>query len=297
LDRHRRGERIHIWHTPGDDRERIEEAAASTASGLTIDLEDSVHPGAKAKARATAHDFLAARQDLVGRTLVRVNQIGGPDWEADVTALCPVAETLLVPKISRVGDLQIFEERLLAAEREAAVPEGSRRIYLVVETPGLVAAIRPVLAAGGSRISGIFMGQADLTVEVGCEGVGPEGGFAPADTLLWAHGAVLFAAAEHDLPAFVSPWAPASDREARVRDMRRLFALGYDGMVIGSQQGLEDTEVARRPPAPQEEFARGVLAAFDEAAERGSGAVHFESWMMEAPHAEMARAVVRRSDR
>ncbi|HVS99891.1 MAG TPA: aldolase/citrate lyase family protein [Solirubrobacterales bacterium] len=291
MDGHRSGERRHIWHVAADDAEQIEEAAASGAAGLSLDLEDGVHPSGKVRARRNVAEFLAANPDVAARTVVRINQTQGSEWRADVDATCAVVETYLVPKLSTLADLRTLEGQLLAAERDNGLAEGSRRIYLSVETPGIAAELR-AMAAKSPRISGLFGGQADLTLEVGCAGIAEDGGFVPSPTVQWAHTPILYAAAEFGIPAFISVWIPAPDREARVREMRRLFALGYHGMIVGSAAAVEDAEIAWRPTPRQVEFAEGVVAAFESAERAGKSTAQYEGWGMEPPHLGMARRLL-----
>lgn len=296
MDDHRRGEMLHIYYQPADDRDALEAAFASAAAGFNIDLEDGVLPERKALARANVREMLAARPDIRRRAVVRINGIGSPLWQEDLAEIFEVTDTFLVPMLRSRDELDRLESALVEHERRHALSPLTKKLYLVVETAWLVANLREAVAAS-PRIRGVMVGQADLTVDVGCEGIGDEGGFVPSPTLEWANGVIVFAAAERGIPAFISPWAPGHDRVLRVREMRRMFALGYQGMVVGSAAGIEDVERAWRPTAAQTEFARGVRDAMTEASARGDGVASWDGWMAEAPHAEMARRVLDRAVR
>jgi citrate lyase beta subunit len=284
----------HIYYQPADDRDALATAFASAASGFNIDLEDGVLPERKALARANVREMLGARPDISRRAVVRINGISSPLWEEDLAETFEVTDTFLVPMLRGRDELDRLESALAEHERRHAVARLTKKLYLVVETAWLVANLREALAAS-PRIRGVIVGQADLTVDVGCEGIGDNGGFVPSPTLEWANATIVFAAAERGIPSFIAPWAPAGDRDRRVGEMRRLFALGYQGMVVGSAGGVEDVERAWRPAPAQVEFARGVRDAMAEASERGTGVAIWDGWTVEAPHGEMARRVLERT--
>jgi citrate lyase subunit beta/citryl-CoA lyase len=292
VDDHSRGERIHIWYVQGDDRAGLEAAAASRADAFNIDLEDGVLAPAKPLAREQVRNFLLAHPSIAARSMVRINPVGGTDWALDIATTCSAAHTYLVTMLSSAAELRQLDSELAARERQLGVTP--RGIYVVVETAAVVPNLREVLGAS-PRVRGIVVGQADLTVDVGCEGISENGGFVASALLDWVHGQILFAAAERRIPAFISPWSQASKRDVRVREMRRLFALGYHGMVVASDEAVEDVERAWRPTDEQVAFANGVVEAMREANEQGRGVGGFEGWGMEAPHAEMARQVLRRA--
>jgi len=293
MDDHRPGEMRHIWYVPADDRARLETAAGSAAHGLNLDLEDGVLPARKAAARTNIVALLEGRPELARRAVVRINDIGSAEWEQDVESIFGVTHTILVPMLRALDDLRRLEDVLVRLEEAHGVAVGSKRLYLVVETAWLVANLRETLAAS-QRIRGLIVGQADLTVDLGCEGISEDGGFVPSASVEWSHGAIVCAAAERRIPAFISPWAPNHDRAYRVREARRLFALGYQGMVIGSAEAVEDVDAAWRPSPAQAEFARLVLRGAAETKERGYGVAVCDGWATEAPHVEIARRVLRR---
>src|SRR5579875_122877 len=83
---------------------RFSKAASSGADVVIIDLEDSVGPADKDRARAAARDWLAAG----GRAAIRINGAGTPWYDADlamVRGIDPLAVVLPKADEESVGRL------------------------------------------------------------------------------------------------------------------------------------------------------------------------------------------------
>jgi citrate lyase subunit beta / citryl-CoA lyase len=295
MDAHARGDRIHMLYIPADDADKLGAAAASKAASLNIDLEDGVLPPRKADARRNTAALLEAQPEVARRSVVRVNELHTDWWLEDLAATIAHVQTYLIPKVSGPEDIAAVDAALRAAERTAGVPEGSRKIYAIVETAAAVIGVRELIAAS-PRITGVITGQADLTVDAGCEGIG-EHGFTPSPMLEWAHAQVLFAVRAAGLPVLVSPWAPNGQPEFQVREMRRLFDLGYHGMVVSAISALDAVEEAWRPSPGQAAFARGALAAREEAAAAGTGVTSYQGWLIEGSYLQIAERLLARDER
>ena len=75
-----------LLFVPGDRPERFAKAAESGADAIILDLEDSVAPAAKDKARAVVADYLAAPLSGPVRRLVRINPVDGGTLAEDLAA-------------------------------------------------------------------------------------------------------------------------------------------------------------------------------------------------------------------
>jgi len=85
---------------PGGSESKLEKAAGAGADVVVIDLEDSVAPEAKDRARMLAQDWLIAHrlQVLNSRRLarwVRINGLDTPFWREDLSAVVAVSNPTL----------------------------------------------------------------------------------------------------------------------------------------------------------------------------------------------------------
>src|ERR1700754_4545067 len=98
---------------PGSNARALEKARNLAADCLILDLEDSVAPDAKAKAREQIAQAIAAKGFGKREIWVRTHSLDTPWWRDDV-AMAGQAKPdgILVPKISTVDDLHTIGARL-----------------------------------------------------------------------------------------------------------------------------------------------------------------------------------------
>src|SRR5277367_2787089 len=91
---------------PGSNARALEKARNLAADGLILDLEDSVAPDAKAKARDQIAAAVAARGFGRREILIRTNSLDTSWWRDDIAMAGKARpDGILVPKISTVEDL------------------------------------------------------------------------------------------------------------------------------------------------------------------------------------------------
>src|SRR5215831_19329446 len=114
---------------PGDRPERFDRALGSGADVVILDLEDAVHPGRKAEARAAVADWHRRTPLANGRTLVRINDAATP-WFADDLAILRTLPGIgaMVPKA---------EARAVLTDVRAALGENPVLVPLIESALGL----------------------------------------------------------------------------------------------------------------------------------------------------------------
>ena len=144
---------------PGDRPERFGKALASGADRIVLDLEDAVHPAAKAAARDSIVDWLRAAAAPV---MIRINAADSPWHEDDVAALAglPALAGLMLPKAEDPATLAAVRERI--GDRPALVA--------LVETVRGVADLRRVASTPG--LQRIAFGSIDFCTETAIRGYG-----------------------------------------------------------------------------------------------------------------------------
>ena len=128
---------------PGSNARALEKGRNLPADGLILDLEDSVAPDAKAKAREQIAQAVAAKGFGRREIWIRINSLDTPWWSDDV-AMAGQAKPdgILVPKISSVEDLKAIAERLGEVGADPSI-----KVWAMIETARAVLHAEELAAA------------------------------------------------------------------------------------------------------------------------------------------------------
>jgi citrate lyase subunit beta/citryl-CoA lyase len=250
---------------PADRPDRFAKAL-ERADAVILDLEDAVAP----ENRTAAREAIASADLDPGRVIVRVNEVGSPDWEADLAAAARYP-TIMVPKADR---------RLLEA-----MPTGFDVIALCESAAGVVAA--PELA---TRVSALMWGAEDLVASLGgTSSRHPDGSY--RDVARTARANVLLAAGAAGIPAIDTVHLDIDDLDGLRAEAQDAAASGFSATACIHPSHAAVIREAYRPTPEQAAWARRVL----DAAASEDGVFRFEGGMVDGPVLRHAEAVVRRA--
>lgn len=268
---------------PGHRQRMIDKALGLDADALMLDIEDGVAPAEKDQARRLIGEALAReRQPREPLRFVRINAIGHRRMEDDLAAvLRPGLDGLVLPKVESAAEVAAVESRVAA--HEAAC--GARlRLLVAIESPrGLLAA--PAIASCSDRVAGLMFGAEDFGRELGL----PASRQGEAQELLYARSALVVAAASAHVQAVDGVWVDLRDPQGLERFALQSRRLGFTGMSSIHPSQLAPINAAFRPGAEEIDYARKVIAAYEEAAARGDGSVAFGGQLIDRPIIERAR--------
>lgn len=265
--------------TSGTTPHRFAAAAASNADLVVLDLEDSVPEPAKATSRDAVAAALCDGVFAERRCGVRINEVDGPFWRDDLEAvLTGDLDELHIPKVERPGQLIA----VAAAVQDAEV-EGPIGIVATIETARGVLGLRDI-AESTPLLAGLQLGAADLALDTGME---------LDDTRLgWFRAQLAVTAAAVGIPAY-------DPVHLDHRDLAGFRASATEakrwGMAGKSCIHPDQVPVANEVFAPDEqelERARRIVSAFDDATERGHGAVSVDGHLVDRPVARAAQRLL-----
>jgi citrate lyase beta subunit len=238
--------------TPATAPERFAKARHAGADVAMVDLEDSVAPGDKQRARTGASGFF----DCTATTPrgVRINAPSTPDGARDLLELAQYPHKpriVLVPKVEPARDVEIVAGFL-------DTPEHAPEIYALIETPRAIENVTSIVRA--ARLGGVVFGAADYAAAAGCR--------LTWEALLYARSALVNAAAARGVPAVDSPYFDLHDLPGLARESERARALGYCGKGAVHPRQVPVIDKAFTPTDEEVAAARTVLAAAD--ASRGA---------------------------
>lgn len=262
-----------VLFLPASNPRAVAKARTLPCDAVILDLEDAVGPEDKAAARAAAVEALAegfgAR--LVG---VRVNGPRTPWGREDLAAMARAApQVLVLPKVRGPNDL---------SAPAAAVPGAA--LWTMIETCDAVLALPRIAAAEGC--AALVLGQNDLAAEMNCR-PGPDR--APLQA---AMSLLVTAARAHGLAALDGVFNRLDDPEGFAAECRQGRAIGFDGKTLIHPGQVEPANAAFSPTEAELAWARAVVAAFEDPANAGRGAIRVGHEMAERLHLERARRLL-----
>ncbi|MBZ2197127.1 HpcH/HpaI aldolase/citrate lyase family protein [Occultella gossypii] len=254
---------------PADRPDRFAKAA-ERADAVILDLEDAVAPERKAQARAA----LRAEPLDPTRTIVRVNAVDSPEFEADLEALVGTDyRTVMLAK----------------AESPAQVARlGGFEVIALCETAlGVVAA--PEIAAVPA-VRALMWGAEDLLASLGgTSSRAADGSY--REVARHARAAVLLAAGAHGKSAIDAVYLDIADLDGLAVEAADANASGFNATACIHPGQVETIRAAYRPSPDQITWARELLAA---AAEQPGVFTH-RGQMVDEPVLRHARTVLART--
>ncbi|MGH9680358.1 MAG: HpcH/HpaI aldolase/citrate lyase family protein [Candidatus Acidiferrales bacterium] len=275
-----------MLYVPASSERFISRAHERGADAIILDLEDSVVPEEKEKARSGLSEAVRSVRRTGATVFVRVNSLEDLIL-ADAEAACRAgAFGLLVPKVNDPGTLTRLEKLLEAIEGEIARREKTVLVPLI-EDPGAVFDARAI-AGATPRVFGVMTGGEDLCTVMGADPI-PEVVRFP--TLL-----VHLAAKAAGVLSFglLRSVADYRDLEGITRAAREARTFGFDGASCVHPQVVPILNEAFSPSAEEIARAARLIAAYDAAQTAGKGACVFEGKMIDVPVVQRARALLAR---
>jgi (S)-citramalyl-CoA lyase len=232
--------------TPATRPDRFAKAAAVGADVLILDIEDSVAPADKSRARSTAIDQVSSVRGV--RTAIRVNgleTLAGIDDLRALLASQADPEFLVLPKTESAAHTAILE-RLLGESRKSSA------IVALVESARGLAAVEAI-ADATPRLAGVMFGAADMAADLGAQ---------PAwEPLLHARSRIVAACARAGVLSIDSPFFEIRDASGLEAEIARSRALGFVAKAAIHPAQIEPIRRAFTPTPEAIARARAILSA------------------------------------
>jgi citrate lyase subunit beta/citryl-CoA lyase len=279
-----------LLFVPGDSERKFAKAQTTQADALILDLEDSVVPDNKARARGIVGELLADRADRDWSFFVRPNPLDTGLTAADLEAVVrPGLDGLIIPKAVGAADI-IQISRLLDALEEASgmTTDTIKLVVICTETPAAMFNLASYIPPH-PRLIGLTWGAEDLASAVGATSNRDEAGALTFPYQL-ARAQCLFAAAAAGVAALDTPYTDYRDAAGLAEDCRRGRRDGFAGRLAIHPDQIEPINTGFTPSEGEIDEARAVVAAFE--ANPGAGTVGIGGKMYDAPHLRAARRIL-----
>jgi malyl-CoA/(S)-citramalyl-CoA lyase len=294
---------------PGSRPELFAKMAVSAADVINIDLEDSVAPADKSKARATVIEAIGAVNWGRKTLSVRINGLDTPYWYRDVVDLLEQAgdrlDQIMIPKVGCAADVYAVDALVTAVERARGRTKPIH-FEVIIESAAGITHVEEI-AASSPRLQAMSLGAADFAASMGMQttGIGGtqenyymlrDGARHWSDPWHWAQAAIVAACRTHGILPVDGPFGDFSDEEGFRAQARRSATLGMVGKwAIHPKQVALANEVFTPSDAAVAE-AREILAAMEAATAAGQGAAVYKGRLVDIASMRQAEVVVRQSE-
>jgi malyl-CoA/(S)-citramalyl-CoA lyase len=296
---------------PGTNLRAMEKAPTLGADLVFLDLEDSVAPDDKERARANVIEALGppGRWDR-SAVSVRINGLDTPWCYRDVIevveACGDVLDTVLVPKVGAPSDVEFVATLLDQIEQRNGWPAGRIGVHVLIETAKGMANVEAIARARPDRLEAMVFGVADYAASVRARTTnigGANPGYAVltdpsgADGLREEHwgdqwhyaiSRMVAACRAEGLRPIDGPFGDLQDPAGYRAAARRAAALGCEGKWAIHPSQVELANDVFTPGDEEVERARRILAAMEGAAKEGRGAVALDGRLIDAASIRMA---------
>ena len=291
---------------PGSRPEIFEKMAKSAADVVNLDLEDSVAPADKEKARL---NVIQAINDIdwKNKTVsVRINSLDTSFWYRDVIDLLENCsdrlDSLTIPKAGCAADVYAVDA-LVSSVEKAALRSKKVGFEILIESAAGIANVNDIASASG-RIVSMALGAADFAASMGMvtTGIGgtQEGYYMHHDGQKywsnpwhWAQASLVAACRSNGLLPVDGPYGDYNDREGFFAEAQRASTLGMVGKwAIHPNQVALANEVFT-PSRDAIEEAREIIKAMNKAGENGEGATVFKGRMVDIASIKQAEVLVK----
>jgi citrate lyase subunit beta/citryl-CoA lyase len=274
---------------PGSNARALEKARNLPADGLILDIEDSVAPEAKAKAREQIAEAIAAKGFGKREVWIRTNSLDTA-WWADDVAMAGKAKPdgILVPKVSSVADLDEIGDRLQAIGADPSI-----KVWAMIETARGVLDADQLAAASRdpkTRLAGFVFGPNDISRETRIKMQPGRAAMIPMITHC------ILATRAHGLEILDGPYSDIGNVDGFALECAQARDLGFDGKTLIHPSHIVACNAIFTPPAEEVAEARKIIAAFEQPENASRGAIQLDGRMVERLHAEMARRTIEIAD-
>ena len=273
---------------PGDSERKLARAAQTGADALVLDLEDSVLPQHKARARSLVCEYLVASSER-HRLWVRINDLRSGDLLADLAAVVRAAPAgIVLPKIRGPEDTNAVRCYLDALEVAFSVPVGVISLSVVAtETPSAVLRLGDFVVQPQPRVQALMWGAEDLSSALGAgDPRTADGRWCPMYENVRSQ--CLLAAHALGVEAIDTVFVNIRDAEGLRNACHAARYDGFTGKVAIHPDQVPIINEAFSPTEAEIALAQKIVTAFA----AGSGAVCIDGKMYDAPHLKAARRLL-----
>lgn len=278
----RDADRVTRLYLPGNNPKLMINAGIYGASGIILDLEDSVAPDRKAEARLLVRNALRALDFYGAERMVRINQL--PAGLEDLRFVVPHGVNLiLIPKCESADQVTQTDQAIgaLLGWKNDAI----HLMPIIESAAGVIHAAE--IACASDNVVALAIGLEDYTADIGAQRT------AGGRESFFARSMVVNAARAAGIQPIDSVFSGIDDMQALAEAVRDSRSLGFAGMGCIHPRQIPVIRENFMPTEEEVEKARKIVLAWEKSEREGLGVVALESKMIDPPVVKRALNLIR----
>jgi citrate lyase subunit beta/citryl-CoA lyase len=281
-----------LLFVPADSAKKLDKAMTSGAEALIVDLEDSIAPDGKVRARQSAASFLKEAVKTPSRPylVVRVNGLQTGLTDADLDAVVAQRpDAIMLPKAEGGASVVHADAKLAVREAMAGLPDGHVKIIALATETAAALFLAGTYRGASARLSALTWGAEDLSVELGAESSrDAEGRF--LDPYRLSRVLCLAAAAAAEVPAIDTVYVDFRNDDGLRRECEEARRDGFTAKIAIHPAQVAIINAVFTPPPEVLARAQAIVDAF--AADPGAGVAAVGGTMVDRPHLARAKRLL-----
>ena len=276
-----------VLFVPGTVERFVQRAPHSGTDVVCLDLEDSIPPAEKSRARVMAAEAIGSMPRIGYLTFVRVNGLSTGLLEDDLLAIVKRGlDGVLLSKADSAETVKRVDNYLTILERERELEGGTVGIVPLIEMPlGIVNCYE--ICTASPRLLGAAFGAEDLATEMRIQR--SRGG----EEVRWPRAQLALAAHAAGLTAIDTPEPDYSDLEHLEREASLARSLGYRGKLCIHPDQVPVLNRVFSPTDEEIDEARSIVKRFEEEGiAKGRAAIPINGKMVDTPIYERAKRLI-----
>ncbi|KAI0854428.1 beta subunit of citrate lyase [Daldinia vernicosa] len=289
-----------MLYVPASSQRMLTKSLGLTVDTVIYDLEDSVNAEVKAEARDALYQHLRrlpAKPPHVSEIAVRVNNARSPFIEKDLklAASSFVVDTVIVPKVSNIGDLREVSHILKNLENKhfKDAREKPLRVMAMIESARAIMNLSSIVR--GPRLNGLIFAAEDFALDLSLTRTPDMSEF------LYARSALVTAARVESIPSLIdlacTSYKEKDGLDQLEKECQNGRAMGFNGKQCIHPSQVNMVQRYFTPSEKELEWAVRVNIADEKAAAEKRGAWGLDGRVIDRPVAARAKAIVGRAEK
>lgn len=277
-----------LMFVPANNEKFLESSVKRDADVLLLDIEDSVPPVEKQKARDNIKQFIQ-RPELKGRLVFpRVNDRESGELLRDVYQLTiPGIAGFMYPKSTKPEDVYFIGKLLETIEYEKGYPIGTFKLIPLIETAGAVINIKEICVAS-ERVIAVAFGCEDYVSDM--EGKHDIEG----TSILTARNLIAIGARSCGVLPIDTVHIRVHDLEDLEKNLILSRNLGFEGMMVLSPRELSLVNKYYSPTQDELDWAEEMISLATAAQNEGRGVAMKGNKFIGPPMVKMAEKILKK---